>query len=75
IVKSIGQEKAIRQYADRLSNDIARKKPVGVKETLKTLIMRTRTIIINDDALRKDTDEEQLTERVEDILRWIEVEE
>jgi len=75
IVRTTGQEKAIRQYADRLSVDLVRKNPVGVKETLKTLIMRTRTIIINDDALRKDTDEEQLTERVEDILRWIEVEE
>lgn len=75
IVKSAGQEKAIRQYADRLSTDLVRKNPVGVKETLKTLIMRTRTIIINDDSLRKDKDEEQLTERVEDILRWIEVEE
>ena len=75
IVRSAGQEKAIRQYADLLSADLVRKNPVGVKETLKTLIMRTRTIIINDDSLRKDTDEEQLTERVEDILRWIEVEE
>jgi len=75
IVRTAGQEKAIRQYADRLSTDLVRKNPVGVKETLKTLIMRTRTIIINDDSLRKDKDEEQLTERVEDILRWIEVEE
>ena len=75
IVRTAGQEKAIRQYADRLSADLVRKEPVGVKETLKALIMRTRTIIINDDALRKDTDDEQLTERVEDILRWIEVEE
>jgi len=75
IVRAAGQEKAIRQYADRLSSDLVRKKPIGVKETLKTLVMRTRTIIINDDTLRKDEDEEQLIERVEDILRWIEVEE
>ena len=75
IVRAAGQEKAIRQYADRLSSDLVRKKPIGVKETLKTLVMRTRTIIINDDTLRKDEDEEQLVERVEDILRWIEVEE
>lgn len=75
IVRTAGQEKAIRQYADRLSRDLLQKRPVGVKETLKTLVMRTRTIIINDDTLRKDEDEEQLAERVEDILRWIEVEE
>jgi hypothetical protein len=73
IVKSAGQEKAIRQYADRLSSDLVRKKPVGVKETLKVLLMRTRTIIINDDQLRKEMQEEQQT--LEDILRWIEVEE
>lgn len=73
IVKSAGQEKALRQYADRLSSDLVRRKPVGVKETLKALLMRTRTIIINDDQLRKDMDNEQQT--LEDILRWIEVEE
>ena len=73
IMKAAGQEKAIRQYADLLSSDLARKKPVGVKETLKSLLMRTRTIIINDDKLRKDMDEEQ--QAIEDILRWVEVEE
>jgi hypothetical protein len=72
IMKTAGQEKAIRQYADLLSSDLARKKPGGVKETLKSLLMRTRTIIINDDRLRKDMDDEQ--QAIEDILRWIEVE-
>jgi hypothetical protein len=70
IVKSSGQDKAIRQYADRLSNDLVRKKPFGVKDTLKTLLMRTRTIIINDDQLRKDMNNEQ--QDLEDILRWVE---
>lgn len=71
IIKSSGQEKAIRQYADLLCSDLIRKKPFGVNETLKTLIMRTRTIIINNDQLRKDMSEEQ--QMLEDILRWIEV--
>lgn len=70
IVKSAGQEKAIRQYADLLSRDLLRKKPVNAKESLKTLLMRTRTIIINNDQLRKDMTEEQQT--LEDILRWVE---
>ena len=70
IVRSSGQEKAIRQYADLLCSDLVRKKPFGVNETLKTLIMRTRTIIINNDQLRKDMSEEQ--QMLEDILRWIE---
>ena len=73
IMKAAGQEKAIRHYADLLSADLTRKKPNGVKKTLKTLVMRTRTIIINDDKLRSDMDEEQQT--LEDILRWIEAEE
>jgi regulator of protease activity HflC (stomatin/prohibitin superfamily) len=73
IIKSAGQEKAIRQYADRLGTDLTRKKPFGVKESLKTLLMRTRTIIINDDQLRKDMVEEQ--QELEDILRWVEEEE
>ena len=70
IVKSAGQEKAIRQYTDLLSHDLLRKKPVNAKESLKTLIMRTRTIIIHNDQLRKDMTAEQQT--LEDILRWVE---
>ena len=70
LVKSAGQDKAILQYADLLSLDLIRKKPYGVNETLKTLIMRTRNIIINNDQLRKDMSHEQ--QELEDILRWIE---
>ncbi len=70
IVKSAGQEKAIRQYADQLSRDLIQKKPEGVKGTLKTLLMRTRAIIINNDQLRKDMVDEQ--QELEEILKWIE---
>lgn len=73
IVKSAGQEKAMRQYADLLCNDLLRKKPGNVKESLKVLLMRTRTIIINNDQLRKDMSEEQ--QDLEDILRWVEADE
>lgn len=70
IARSAGQEKAIRQYANLLSDDLVRKNPQEVKETLKILLLRTRTIIINNDQLRKDMNEEQQT--LEDILRWVE---
>ena len=70
IVKSAGQEKAVRQYTDLLSSDLLRKRPRGVKNTLKVLLMRTRTIIINNDQLRKDMGDEQ--QLLEDILRWVE---
>jgi len=73
IVKSRGQDIAIRQYATLLCEDLIRKKPYGVKDTLKTLVMRTRTLIINNDQLRKDMTEE--SQVLEDILRWTEADE
>jgi hypothetical protein len=71
IVESAGQEKAIRQYADLFSRDLIQKKPVGVKDTLKTLLLRTRTIIFNNDQLRKRMGPQQ--QELEDIIKWIEV--
>jgi SPFH domain / Band 7 family len=71
IVATTGNEKAIRQYADFLSKDLIQKKPVGVKETLKTLLLRTRALIMTNDQLRQHMNEEQ--QELEDIIRWIEV--
>lgn len=70
IIESAGQEKAIRQYADLLSRDLIQRKPTGVKETLKTLLMRTRTIIFKNDQLRRRMAAEQ--QELEDIIKWIE---
>ena len=70
IIESAGQEKAIRQYADLLSRDLIQKKPAGVKETLKALLMRTRTIIFKNDQLRRRMAAEQ--QELEDIIKWIE---
>jgi hypothetical protein len=70
LVETTGQEIAIRQYADFLSKDLIQKKPVGIKETLKTLLLRTRTLIMNNPQLRQRMSEEQ--EDLEDIIRWIE---
>jgi hypothetical protein len=71
IVETAGSEKAIRQYADFLSKELIQKKPVGVKETLKTLLLRTRARIMTNDQLREHMNEEQ--QELEDIIRWIEV--
>lgn len=71
IVESSGQDKAIRQYADLLSRDLIQKKPVGVKDTLKTLLLRTRNIIFNNDHLRKRLAEQQ--PELEEIIKWTEV--
>jgi hypothetical protein len=65
-----GSEKAIRQYADFLSKDLIQKKPVGIKETLKTLLLRTRQLIMNNHPLRQRMTDEQ--QDLENIIRWIE---
>jgi hypothetical protein len=70
LVETNGEEQAIRQYADFLSKDLIQKKPVGIKETLKTLLMRTRTLIMNNPQLRQRMSEEQ--QDIEEIIRWIE---
>src|SRR5215208_4260330 len=71
IIATAGSEKAIRQYADFLSKDLIQKKPVGIKETLKALLLRTRALIMTNDQLRQHMSDEQ--QELEDIIRWIEV--
>lgn len=71
ILQTAGQDQAIRQYAEKLSTDLLRKRPAGVPETLKTLIMRTRGIIIENERLRQNMVEEQ--EVFEEIIKWMEV--
>lgn len=70
IIEAAGQEKAIRQYADFLSKDMIHEEPVGIKETLKTLLLRTHTLIMNNPQLRQRMSAEQ--QDLEDIIRWIE---
>jgi hypothetical protein len=71
IIEAAGQEQAIRQYAEKLSIELLRKKPQGFQETLKTLIMRTRGIIIENENLRQRMSEEQVV--LEEIIKWMEV--
>ena len=70
IIESAGQEEAMRQHAEWLSNDLVKKKPMGVKETLKTLLMSTRTILFRKDQIRKSIPDGQ--EDLEEIIKWIE---
>ncbi len=70
LVETAGDEQAVRQYADFLSKDLIQKKPVGINETLKTLLLRTRTLIMNNPQLRQRMSEEQ--QDIEEIIRWIE---
>jgi hypothetical protein len=69
--KTAGQDKAISTYAAKLSRDLLHRNPAGVPDTLKTLVMRTRGIIIEDEELRKRMTEEQ--ETFEEIIKWMEL--
>ena len=71
IIEAAGHEQAIRQYAEKLSMELLRKKPQGYQETLKTLIMRTRGLIIENEQLRQRMTEEQ--DVLEEIIKWMEV--
>jgi hypothetical protein len=71
LIETAGQEQALRQYAHLLSQALERDKPSGVKATLKTLLMRSRSIIIRDDQLRRKMSAEQ--QELDAIIRWIEV--
>ena len=71
IIEAAGHEQAIRQYAEKLSMELLRKKPQGYQETLKTLIMRTRGIFIENEQLRSRMNDEQ--EVLEEIIKWMEV--
>lgn len=70
ILQTAAREQAIRQYADMLSRDLVQRKPQGVKETLRTLLMRTRAIIFSNDQLSQRMTEEQ--QELEEIIKWIE---
>jgi hypothetical protein len=70
LIETAGEEQAVRQYADFLSKDLIQKRPVGIKETLKALLLRTRTLIMSNPQLRQRMSEEQ--EELEEIIRWIE---
>lgn len=74
ILKATGQEHAIHEYAEKLSVDLLRKQPKTMPETLKTLVMRTRAIILENEQLRQRMSEEQdVFEVFEEIIKWMEV--
>ncbi|MCC6298199.1 MAG: hypothetical protein IT314_02795 [Anaerolineales bacterium] len=66
-----GQEQAMQQFAKWLGEALAGNNPADYKQALKTLLLRTRSIIIRIDQLRRKMSSE--LQEVEDIIRWIEV--
>ncbi len=73
ILEATSQERAVKQYVEWLSEAIVRADPKRgeVKLALKSLLMRTRAIIVRNDQLRRTMSAE--LQDMEEILRWIEV--
>jgi hypothetical protein len=77
IIETSAQEQALVKYAEIISrkvNDLARNGKSDIKETLKTLLMRSRALI------RSGEHSEQLRRRmstelqeIEDMIKWVEV--
>lgn len=64
-----GHDQALRKYAEKLSTEVVRKQPKGYAETLKTLVMRSRSIILEDEQLRQQMADQQGV--FEEIIKWI----
>jgi hypothetical protein len=73
VLETMGQEQAVRKYAEWLSEAIVNLRPSRgqVKLALKTLLMRTKAIIVRTHQLRRKMSTE--LQEVDDVLRWIEV--
>jgi len=74
IVEKTAGEKANRQYVDVLSreiNELAKTGKPSTKETLKALLLRSRSIIRSSEQLRRRMSTE--LQDIEDMIKWIEV--
>ncbi|HUF00680.1 MAG TPA: hypothetical protein VMN99_15605 [Anaerolineales bacterium] len=71
LVETAGLEDALLQYAESMSRALVRENPQDLKAAFKTLLNRTRSLIIRSDQLRRKMSTEQ--EELDNIIRWIEV--
>ena len=65
-----GQVDAALQYALSLSRNLQRHKPLTQKDTLKTLMLRSRDELIKDDRLHRRASMER--EELEELIQWVE---
>jgi hypothetical protein len=65
-----GQVEAVLNYAQSLSKHLNDVKPEDVKGTLKTLLLRSRDQLINDDRLHRRASMER--EELEELIQWVE---
>lgn len=69
--ETAAQDRAIQEYGLWLGEGIMQAPPADMKNTLKALLKRTRSMIIRSDGIRRKMATE--LQYLEDILRWIEV--
>ena len=69
--ETAAQDRAIQEYGVWLGEGIMQAPPPDMKNTLKALLKRTRSMIIRSDGIRRKMATE--LQYLEDILRWIEV--
>ncbi len=69
-IETGGQQQAIRQYAKSLSHELMTKRPANIKDTLKTLILRSGFELNRDQLRRMRIIERQ---EIEDIIKWVEM--
>lgn len=65
-----GQVDAAVQYALSLSSDLFRHKPTTLKDTLKTLMLRSRDELIKEDRFHRRASMER--EEIEGLIQWLE---
>ncbi|MEW6085225.1 MAG: hypothetical protein AB1607_11580 [Chloroflexota bacterium] len=73
VYQTASQERAVKEYAELLSEAVVRANPKRreFKNALKSLLLRTRAIVIRTDQLRRQMSTER--EELDEILRSIEV--
>lgn len=77
IVETAAREQALIKYAEVISreiNELAKKRQPEIKDTLKTILMRTRALIRSgeySDQLRRRMSTE--LQEIEDMIEWMEV--
>ena len=69
IRKTRGKEKALIEYTNALSKELAKENPRKQEEALKILLQTTRREIIRNHALHQEAEKE--IEQLTDLLQWV----
>ncbi len=69
-VELSGQVDAVLKYALSLSRNLLKNKPVTQKDTLKTLMLRSRDELVKEDRLHRRARMER--EELEELIQWVE---